>query len=181
MIHKKIGDHRYLEAGMITNAIYIFAIYMSGYVFTGLRTLNINEMIYQMYQLDFIFNETLMVFLPVLIFSIIITNIYLLFKRFRYIFNTNIRKYKVTTKKQIYSLAVMTSFIGLFYFNEITTSYVTKESQAVINGAETLLLVILTAMLIPALFNVLQENKNENNIEQHRIIDRKTIHTLRKH
>ncbi len=158
VIKKKSGDPRFLEAGMINDIIYIIAIYMSGYIFTDLGELSISEMVHQIYIFEFFFNETLMVLLPAAIFAFVITNIYLLYKRTGYVFNRDIRLYKVTTRKQIYIFAIIASFMGLIYFNEIDLSYVSTSSLEIVNGAKTLLLVILTAMLIPALFNVMNKN-----------------------
>lgn len=182
VIKKKTGDPRFLEAGMINDILYIIAIYMSGYVFTGLRELSIQDMVHSVYDSNVFFNETLMVLLPAAIFALVITNLYLLYKRTVYVFNRDILLYKVTTRKQVYIFAIVASFLGLFYFNEINLSYVSIQSLATINGAKTLLLVILTAMLIPALFSVMNKNGsvNQESPIKHYKKNRRTIYAIRR-
>ena len=165
VIKKKVNDSRWMEASMINDIIYIVTIFMSGYIFTDLSKLSITEMVMNVYDYSFMFNETLMVLLPIMIFAILITNVYLLYKRTSYVFRKDISKYKVTTKKLVFTVLISSSFIGLFYFNEIDTSYVSESSAQIIKGAFNLFLVIVTAMFIPALFGVLQDKKNQKAIQ----------------
>jgi hypothetical protein len=159
IVKKNTKSKAYLDASLLADIIFILTIILSGYILTPARNFSLLQMIEYIYGMNSLFNNALTVIYPAIFFSIVITNIFLIFKRIKVILNKDLSKYKPTTFKQILATFIASSFIGLFYLNELDLSFVTDMDS--VTEARNLFLVIITAVFLPTFFSILQDEKQK--------------------
>jgi hypothetical protein len=171
VISKKITDKKFIEISFINDLIYYFSIIQAILIFTNIKGTKPDLLIKQIYYSNIYMNTTLMVFIISLYFSIIITNIYILYKRFTFLLTKNLQKYRRTSILLIISIIIISSFIGLFFINNLDLSYMTVKDKSILDGAISIFTILLSSILIPLGFNIIG---NKSGINEERIINHVT-------
>jgi len=129
VISKKINDKKYIEIAFMNDLIFYFSIIQAILIFTNINGTKPDYLIKQIYYSNIYMNTTLMVFIISLYFSIIITNTYILYKRFTFLVTKDLPNYRRTSILLIISIIIVSSFIGLFFINNLDLTYMTESDK----------------------------------------------------
>lgn len=112
------------------------------------------------------FNYFFVVFYPVIIIGIVITNIYALFNGML-MFNKNQQMSSEwrTNIKDILLIFVISSFLGIIYLSDNNLSFIKEEDMGYIEQNIEIIKIFLTAIFIPLLFDKIVSKKSKDPAE----------------
>lgn len=156
---RTMNNKKYMELGLLSEILIIFLFFQILVLFADPLNFSVNILINLFYNLTFKYKIELMVFIPTLFYSLLSLNFYILFKKVRYDLKKDIEKYNRINKSNILLTLVLTSFIGLFFLNNLDKSFMSEAEIEVYKGAINIFSILLSAILIPLLLNKLNYKK----------------------
>lgn len=108
----------------------------------------------------YFFNNTFTILFPIILLSSLILNLYLYIQDLRIKFIKN--SIWIVKRKDLILIFIISSFVGLLYITEIDTSFINDVEK--FNKTQDILTMLLTAILIPLIFNKINKSNNSNNI-----------------
>jgi hypothetical protein len=108
----------------------------------------------------YFFKNTFTILFPIILLSSLILNLYLYIQDLRIKFIKN--SIWIVKRKDLILIFIISSFVGLLYITEIDTSFINDVEK--FNKTQDILTMLLTAILIPLIFNKINKSNNSNNI-----------------
>ncbi len=153
---KKDFDQTRVELGIISDILFTLILMYSLVLGNNTSSLRVQEILRIIYVFDFPYSITIISILPMLIFSLLTLNVYLVSK----VIILYLRKkvpYKPTTLKEIFLVLTISSYTGLYYLNEMNTGFISLEDIHILNEASRINSSIVAIIVIPLLLNRLTE------------------------
>ncbi len=160
LVVKKTREPKVIEEAVLNEILTFFTIFLAIFLFTDLRGLSLESLISTVYFKSISVSIPLMIFLPILYYSIILTNVYVIIKRSKMLLIKVNNKYKQTTFIDVVVVLNISAFLGLMYINVLDLSYMTTFGYDSLKNILNIYLALLTAFLIPLVFH-LTNKKNE--------------------
>ena len=107
----------------------------------------------------YFFKNTFTILFPIILLSSLILNLYLYIQDIRIKFIKN--SIWIVKRKDLILIFIISSFVGLLYITEIDTSFINDVKK--FNKTQDILTMLLTAILIPLIFNKINKSNNSNN------------------
>lgn len=165
IFNKFAKGHQNKEGAIIKEAISItFFVLMSIFVLYG-PVFPLEHLIEMTFSASTNFSFTLTIFIPVLVVSLLITNVYLFINGLFYFVDKSKKVIKPRTKIiDILTIFTLSSFFALFFIVDRNWSFVTNENSARFYQTVDVFKNILVAVLVPLILSKFIR-KDERNIE----------------
>lgn len=162
IIKKKTNDDRYLELAVINETLNFMLFFFLAIIIIDPFDFSLNGLILYFYNMDFTYKIETIVFIPIIFISFVTLNLYFLIKKLQYSIKPNIDKYKKVDMKSYFLVAVLSSFIGLFFLNNLDKSFMSEREIEVYKGAINIFSILMSSILIPLLLNKLNIKRDYN-------------------
>lgn len=162
IIKKKTHDGRYLELAVINEILNFMLFFFLAIIVIDPFGFTLNGLIHYFYNINFVYKIETIVFIPTIFISFVTLNLYFLIKKLRYDVKPNIDKYKTIDIKSYFLVAVLSSFIGLFFLNNLDKSFMSETELEIFKGTMNIFSILMSAILIPLLLNKFNRKKNDN-------------------
>lgn len=159
ILYNKEKIHDSQEA-VVRETLMLLFWFQLGFLIYFLGEGNLMRMMEFIYLNAYFFKNTFTILFPIILLSSLILNLYLYIQDLRIKFIKN--SIWIVKRKDLILIFIISSFVGLLYITEIDTSFIIDVEK--FNKTQDILTMLLTAILIPLIFNKINKSNNSNNI-----------------